>query len=289
MNRSMKQITEIVAYGYGKMGFNLFLVLSSLFFTLYSDPAKCEIVPKNHNGLPVIILKMDDLINYKYPKSTKDEARWDRFVSYIQAKGLKVNIGAIGSYFETASDVDRAFVRDVQRDILATEVVELFNHSFCYCPDSFGEASNYQQQYEVLDQAQAAVKNALGITMVGFGSGANKKTADTVRVMNNHPDMKVWLFGRDDYADVALNKSKVLNLTRRWRYDNLDEIESVDSFLAGFENIKASPFMVYQGHAGKWSRGQFSMFKQSINALLDKYPGIKFMTISEYYQYLLEN
>ena len=47
--------------------------------------------------------------------------------------------------------------------------------------------------------------------------------------------------------------------------------------------------MVYQGHAGKWSEAKFSMFKKAMDALLNKYPKLTFMTISEYYRYSAVN
>jgi hypothetical protein len=247
--------------------------------------SKAAIIPKPYNNLPVIILKIDDLRNYKVAKFAEQEAAWDRFLGYIKAKGLKANLGAIGEYFEASGSVATAFHKDLKNDILATGVVELFNHSMCYCPDAFDSSSDYSQQYAVLDKAQSVTRNALGVTMVGFGSGGNKKSADTIRVLNNHPNMKVWFFGRDELNGIKLDKNKVLNLSRELQYSNIDKIESVSVFLSNFEDVKNKPFMVYQGHAGKWNDSQFNMFERAMNALLEKYPGLKFMTISEYYKY----
>lgn len=244
-----------------------------------------EIVPKNYNNLPVVILKIDDLKNYKIAKLAQQEAAWDRFVSYIQSKGIKANLGAIGSNFESSNATAIAFYKDLKNDILSSGVVELFNHSMCYCPEAFDSSSNYEQQYSVLDEAQSVIRKSMGITMVGFGSGGNKRTVDTLRVMNNHPDMKIWFFGRDEISGVKLDSSKVLNLSRAFPYADIDNIESVSVFLSNFENVKTRPFMVYQGHAGKWNETKFNMFKKAMDALLNKYPKLKFMTISEYYKY----
>lgn len=237
-----------------------------------------EITPMQYNNLPVVILKIDDL-KY-YAQGSEAEQSWDRFLHYIRSKNLKANIGAIGKHFDNNTDSSRWFHEDVKTDFLKDSSVEIFNHSYCYCPDTFTDISPYSVQYDTLDRAQKAIINTLGVTPVAFGSGANKKSADTIKVMNQHPQMKVWFFGDDN-----VDKSKVINLPRTWPLSNIDTIESTAVFLQNFDKFTDRPSIVLQGHAGKWTIGQFNNFSNAIDALLKKYPKIKFMTVSEYYQY----
>ncbi len=259
-----------------------------IFFALCSSSwlNAAEIVPKNYNNLPVIILKVDDLKNYKLDVLTQQEVAWDRFISFVKANKMKANAGALGDQFDTYNAVDVEFYEDLKRDFLGSGVMELFNHSFCFCPEAFDSGSSYSSQYSVLNNTQAAVKKAIGVTMIGFGSGGNRKTSDTVKVMNSHPDMKVWFFGRPEMNGIELDTSKVLNLSREYLYSDIDDITSTSVFLSNFEKVKGNPFMVYQGHPGKWNNTQLNNFKSAMSALLAKYPKLKFMTISEYYNYV---
>lgn len=237
-----------------------------------------EITPRQYNNLPVVILKIDDL-KY-YAQGSDAEQSWDRFLNYIRSKNLKANIGAIGQHFDKNTDSYSWFHEDVKTDFLKDSSIEIFNHSYCYCPDTFTEISPYSVQYDTLDRAQKAIISTLGVTPVAFGSGGNTKSADTIKVMNQHPQMKVWFFGDDN-----VDKSKVINLPRTWPLSNIDTIESTGVFLENFEKFRDRPSIVLQGHAGKWTVGQFSNFSNAIDALLKRYPKIKFMTVSEYYQY----
>lgn len=237
-----------------------------------------QILPKQYNDLPVVILKIDDL-KY-YAKGSAAEESWDRFLGYIRSKNLKANVGAIGQHFEKNTDSSRWFYEDVKNAFLKDSSIEIFNHSYCYCPETFTEASPYNVQYDTLDRAQKAIVKGLGVTPIGFGSGGNTKSADTITVMNQHPQMKVWFFG-DDNVDT----SKVINLPRTWPLSNIDRIESTSKFLESFEQFKDRTNVVLQGHAGKWSSDQFNNFVKAIDALLARYPKVKFMTVSEYYRY----
>ena len=48
--------------------------------------------------------------------------------------------------------------------------------------------------YDTLDRAQKAIINTLGVTPVAFGSGGNKKSADTIKVMNHTPASESAVF-----------------------------------------------------------------------------------------------
>lgn len=247
-----------------------------------------EIVAQSHSGLPVIILKADDLVNYRVSNRAGQKENWVRLVDYLKSTGvLKVNIGAVGSEFRGASDVADAFRKDVKGSLLDSGVVEIFNHSDCFCQDAFSSSASYNKQYLNLDTAQIAVKSALGFTPIAFGSAGNRKTSDTVEVMNNHPEMKVWFYGAASLKGVTLDKTKVLNL-ERMPNTSIDSIASPAVFVKNFEALKSKPYVVFQGHPGNWSNTQFTMFKKSFDALLAKYPNVKSMKVSEYYSYSKE-
>lgn len=241
-----------------------------------SSEAK-KIVPRQYNGLPVVLLKIDDLKFYNQNDSV-DQA-WTRFLTFLREKTIKANIGAIGENFVNDTEAYRWFYSDAKAKFVNNSNVEIFNHSNCYCPAIFSDGT-YEEQFDTLNIAQKAIVSKLGVIPIAFGSGGNQLNQYTGNVMNKHPDMRVWFFGND-----SVDNTKILNLARTAGLTNIDAIESTSAFIENFERYLSYTHVVLQGHAGKWGTGQFNAFADAIKLLISKYPGVKFMTASEYYQY----
>lgn len=236
----------------------------------------------NASGLPIIILKADDLTNYKSSGKSEQESNWKQFVRYLaDTKSLTANIGAVGDQFQSDGTTSKAFYDDVRQNIVIPGVIEIFNHANCFCPESFSNNVDTQTQYANVNAAQNIISSALGVRPTVFGAPGNRKSKGTVEMMNRHPDMKVWFYGIDEVEGISLNRDKVINL-ERVANTSLDSISSAQSIIETVERNQSKGYLVFQGHPGNWSDSQFALFKSAFDALLRKYPAIKSMTASQY-------
>lgn len=222
-----------------------------------------------------IMLKLDDL--------TSKSPGWVRTVEFLKEKNVKSSIGIICNSLEKDNQAYFDWIKSVQ----AGGLVEFWNHGYDHKEWTEGETKlqefkgpSYEQQKEHFSKSQQLAKDKLGITLRSFGAPFNATDANTVKVLSEDPDVKVFLYGNPRDA-ATLPKVMILdrtqmNIENPLFVPNARRIEQDYDILA-----KKRDDFVIQGHANQWDGKRFEEFKKLVEFLISK--GATFVTPYEYY------
>ena len=136
---------------------------------------------------PVVIIKADD---FRSPNQA-----WTNFLEVSRKAGIKVSIGVIVDSI-AGNETDSAWMKTqvTHRD------VEFWDHGWDHKQLGMVKAgvitefggSGLAHQREHLAKAQAALKTALGYDVTAFGTPYNAFDADTARVINETPELRLF-------------------------------------------------------------------------------------------------
>lgn len=239
---------------------------------------------------PVIILKLDDV------KAVRGDVpgAWKKVAAFLAERRIKAGFGVI---CETLQDTapDSAYVKwlKAQHD---SGLVEFWFHGWDHgVHEESGVKYNefnhrpYAEQKERFDKSQKLAKEKLGFAFQTFGppggTGNGSFDAETCRVMQDEPDMKVWLYPQplDTLGKELAAKGKVVILDRVWAVNLEGAVGMPDyaRFVAGYAANPQRKYFVLQGHPMPWVQGdRFAEFVKIIDFLVEQ--KAVFMTPSEY-------
>ena len=227
----------------------------------------------------VIILKMDDL---EY-KSADFAQKWQRYVDTVRSYNIRSGLGVI---LDHISESPQLF-KDSLSSWHASSIFEIWHHGWDHRrlnlpPDSANEGefsgTSYAYQKAHLENGIATARQELGIELFSFGAPYNKTDETFTRVLSESESIKVWIYCNDrSFPGLCLVRGRSNKL------ESSTGVVSFSSFLNGY-NANTNPYLILQGHPGKWDDRSFQEFEKVIDFL--KKRGHRFVLPYEYY---LEN
>lgn len=222
---------------------------------------------------PMVILKLDDL--------TKPSPAFQQVTDYLKEKNIKCAIGIICKSLDSGNQAYYDWIKGLNQSGL----VEFWNHGWDHAhwqengQDMYEFTAPYAQQKEHFEHAQQIAKDKLGLTLIAFNAGYGKTTDDTLKVLSENPDTKVYLFGDPTKAAATPN---MLILDRPAA--NLEVPTFVPNpvkFQHDFEKLRGTrDIFVIQGHPDMWKGDGFENFKKIVEYLAAQ--GCTFTTPHEY-------
>lgn len=224
-----------------------------------------------------IIIKADDL-----RAMTKDRIhpRWLRFIDEIKRRGIKASIGIICDSLE--ADNPKYF--QAIKDLEASGLFEFWNHGYDHLQWTEGEkkvyefqGSSYEHQKDHFTRSNQLAREKLGITFRTFGPPFNVTDENTLRVLQEDPETKVWLYG----DPKAPNAGKIV-LERLWdvTIEKPLFVPNLAALKEGYFKHPERDCFVIQGHPSQWDDQRFAEFQKILDFLTEE--GAVFTTPSAY-------
>lgn len=209
-----------------------------------------------------VVLKLDDV----WATDGDLPERWKRVDAFCAGRGVPYTMGVICNSLE--GDSPRYF--EALRTIAESGRAELWHHGYDHKQwEAEGakvwefKGSGYEHQLDHLRRAQALAKAKLGVTFTTFGAPFNATDADTVRGLEQLPDIKVWLFAP---RDVVSSKFTTPNISAV-NIEHPVHKPDFGQFKLGYEQHKNDPFLVMQGHPNSWDDNAFAEFARIVDFL----------------------
>lgn len=222
----------------------------------------------------VIIFKMDDL-------SERSQDAFQKVADIVVQKECKVSFGIIGRSCEGGAEREDYYKR--VRDFVKTGRIEIWAHGYDHfmSGDTVTEFKRmpYQHQYDHFKKSLELVKEKCGITLRTFGSPGNRNDTATIAVVNQFPQIEVFLF-----PFTKDSTYKQFLLTSRVNMEKATGIMDYDYFVKNYNSRADREYMVLQGHPRLWKEEGMKVFIDIIDFLKSK--DVVFMTPYEYYKFL---
>ncbi|MFT5124984.1 MAG: peptidoglycan/xylan/chitin deacetylase (PgdA/CDA1 family) [Candidatus Omnitrophota bacterium] len=219
----------------------------------------------------IAIIKADDVWN-RTPK-------WDRFFEISQEKGVKVSAGVICN---SLAGNNQSY-EDWLRELHDSGWVEFWNHGWDHKRwttdedvkfSEFG-GTGYAHQKKHFDDAQAIMKHVFGKAPIAFGSPYNACDADTLKVMNEDPDLRLFFC----YGRVGLKDKVLARMHLRGENDGTGE-PNFKKFKAAYRQENERSFSALQFHPNSFSDEHFVEYAKILDFLIAR--GWTFMQPAEY-------
>ena len=231
----------------------------------------------NQSVKQVIIFKFDDL-------SLRSQEAFQRVADIVYEKNIKAGFGIIAKSCEDNGETESYFNR--VKNFANSGHIEIWAHGYDHflSGDTVTEflTTPYQHQFDHFKRSLDLVYEKLGITMRTFGAPGNRSDATTVAVMNQFPQIEVFLFPH--YSD-STNKQYLLK--SRVDIEKGTGKMNYDFFIDNYKRNINRPYMILQGHPGVWKEEDFDTFVRIIDYL--KAQEVTFMNAYEYYKYMQVN
>lgn len=234
-----------------------------------------------------ITIKADDfLLTAVFPRP--DRTNWQYYLDFmVNQRHIKNSAGIVAQHLEPTfynGFRHAEFISYIQ-DLRATSYVEFWSHGYDHSGNGttggefFGSSLESQRQH--MNLSQDLFSTHLGFNATCFGAPFNLNDANTVTVMNEHSELKVWLFG-------SLGANHAMSLPRRdGEVELTGAVPSFDYFLHGNGQPQYTGYnpdaalVVLQCHPGYDSfRAGFDQFVQIIDYLQAR--AVTFITPTEY-------
>jgi len=235
-----------------------------------SDPERvkaleAEVAANPTRGLPPpkIVIKLDDL---KPAKGDGVHPRWLKVAAYAKEQGFKVAFGIIAN---TMVEDCPEFVRWVKEQHDAG-LIEFWNHGWDHGErtvdgkriQEFGGES-YEYQKEHMTNANRLMREKMGFPFVSFGAPFNSTDEQTVKVLSEDPDIKVWMYGdsKNPAGKLVLERNYTVSI------ENPTFIPNYAAFLEGYAHNRGAKYFVMQGHPAGWDDERWEQFVKIITFL----------------------
>jgi peptidoglycan/xylan/chitin deacetylase (PgdA/CDA1 family) len=248
-----------------------------------AKPFVMPVLPPIDTSTPrFVIFKFDDLRGFNNPKKPV-HARFQRLADYLDSKELKASFGIIANSLEKANIpyCDWISKHAIEKGGRFEFWFHGYDHAMNMAVD--GKTCNaefsgpdYAYQFEHFTKGCKLMQECVGFPFRTFGAAGNAVDATGLRVLEEHPEIKVWLFGK------AQTGSTKFVLTRSPELEHGVGKVSFEAFLKGYTARRTQTCLTLQGHPAMWSDEMFADF-QRIVALLQADSRI-FLTPYEYYQ-----
>lgn len=148
-----------------------------------------------------IIIKADDFLRDVVYPTAASSAAWRTFMDYMTVeKKLKLSLGVIAAQLDPAlfnGYCHAQFISYIkaQHD---SGYAKFWLHGLDHSGDAtisefYGQPLEYQRDH--MQRAHDFFVSQLEFEPTAFGAPYNRSDANTVTVVNEHPELKVWLFG----------------------------------------------------------------------------------------------
>ena len=215
---------------------------------------------------PKIVIKLDDL---KPTKNGKVHPHWLRVAEYAKAKNIKVSFGIITSGMATP---DAAEFFQWVKDRNAEGSFEFWNHGWDHgdrvdaatgkkIQEFCGETYEYQKKH--MTDSNLLAREKLGFPFVSFGAPFNAVDANTVKVLEEEPDIKVWMYG-----DAKNPAGKVILARDLIGIEYPTLLPSYSNFLENYAHNRGSGLHTMQGHPGGWGDDRWEQFVKIADFLI---------------------
>ncbi|MBI4979898.1 MAG: hypothetical protein HZC28_20630 [Spirochaetes bacterium] len=135
----------------------------------------------------------------------------------------------------------------------------------------------YEYQSSNFSRAMKVYNEKTGLTFHTFGSAGNATDTTGVKVLEENPDIKVWLYG-----DTKAKSSKlVLGRTANLEYA-VGKV-ATDKFIKNYQWQRTNEYFVLQGHPAMWTDESWAEYTRIVEVLkTDKF---EFVTPYEFYSF----
>ncbi len=219
----------------------------------------------------IAIIKADDVRGVT--------ASWNRFFAISDKKGVKVSAGIIcNSLLE-----DKKGYYQWLKSYQASGKVEFWNHGWDHKrwkDESLKErrefkGTGYDHQKKHFEDAQNIMKSILGDAPNAFGAPFNSIDANTVKVMNENTDMRLFFC----YNAKGLQHKVLAPMALRGEHDGTGK-PNFAKFKADYQKKKPLKFAAIQFHPNGFRDKQFVEYTKILDFLIAE--GWTFALPSEY-------
>lgn len=232
-----------------------------------------------------VMLKIDDVGNHRggiHP-------RFARVAEYLASKKLKSGFGVVVKSIENTPNKD--YIAWLKRNAVENGgFIEFWNHGWdhamnftCSEDDACDHTKKLTAEYggtclehqkSHLARSQDVFRKHTGLTMQTLGTAGNAGDENTAAALREHPEIKVWIFGKAKTDSGKLVLGRWLNL------EHAVGKVSYDTFVRNYLKNRQRDYVVLQGHAAMWSDAMFEDFKRIVELLESE--GWIFTTPAEY-------
>lgn len=215
---------------------------------------------------PKIVIKLDDF----GAAGSGVHARWKKVADYAAAKGIKVTFGIIGTRIQADNISDFVAWTKQQRD---SGRIEFWNHGYDHAERKDGNkrvlefgGEPYEHQKQHMTDANKLAREKLGFPYVSFGAPFNATDENTVKVLAEDPDIKVWMYG--DPRNPA--GKKVLIRCGTVTLETPTLIPNYAAFIEGYAHNRGAEYFVLQGHPAGWGDDRWEQFTKIVEFLISQ-------------------
>ena len=231
-----------------------------------------------------VMLKFDDVKN----NGGSVHSRFARVATYLAEKNLKSGFGVIVKSIEDSPNGN--YVSWLKANAVENGgLIEFWDHGWdhamdftCKEDDACDPSVKYSGEFVTsighqrthLTKSIDVFRQYTGLTMHTLGTAGNAGNADTLTVLLEHPEMKVWIFGNE--------KDDRLTVLGRWL--NLEyAVGKVKyaTFVQNYKKHRQTDYIVLQGHCAQWDDANFAEFQKVVELL--ESDGWTFVTPYEYH------
>lgn len=222
-----------------------------------------------------VIIKVDDM--------KERTPGWDRLIEIARENGIKVSIGIICNSLQSKQDDYYEWLRELQN----SGMVEFWNHGWNHGQSATKEGekiqefhgSGYERQKESVAKSQAKSEEVLGVPLQVIGTPFNSMDDDTVRVLNETPELRgVFCYAKNPFLPGLQNKILLpMNLIGERSTGRPDFAK----FKSIYDSKKSSIHVTaIQFHPAHYDEARFKEFQAILDLL--KADGWKFVLPKEY-------
>jgi hypothetical protein len=203
-------------------------------------------------GRPPVVLKADD---FGGPLGASEA----RFVDLLEARGAVAGLGVVTSHLPSRPEVIASY------RALQARGHELWFHGHTH--DWWLPRAEFAGVgVERMDRSLAAGLNrsreVLGVELRTFGAPGNAIDAQTGVALGRHPQLRVWLFGREGYGIASLPRRLELETA-------VGRCAEATGFLARLDALPAEPELplVLELHPGRYAEPDFANLEAVLEGL----------------------
>lgn len=226
-----------------------------------------------------VMLKLDDLVNRGEKQGPS--WRWLQLVSFFEEKDIHGSFGVIVKSIENDNPAYNEWIR--KNALQNGGRIEFWHHGYTHamnfdfngkkCTAEFsGPDEAYMMQ--AFSKAMDSFREKTGLIFQTYGAPGNATDSTGRKVLEAHPDIKVWLYGD------AKNPAGKLVLRRSLNLEHAVGKVDCQIFLKSYQHQRMRDYLVLQGHPMMWSEAMFADFKKIVEQLLED--GWIFVTPIEY-------
>jgi len=223
----------------------------------------------------MIVLKLDDL---KVSGGGRLQPEWQRVLDILKARNIKASFGII---CDSLAKADPSVIQWI-KETHDSGLVEFWFHGLSHDVRTENgvqmaefKGRPYEEQKRRFEESEALAREKLGFAFSTFGppGGGSAGSFDevTVRVMNDVPEMKVWLYPQplDDAGRQLAQGGKVVILDREWPV-NIEQplfVPNAERLERGYAKYPRRAYFVLQGHPTHWKEEGFVQFEKILDFL----------------------